>query len=101
MAKIEIKVNGKAYPCRLTMGAMLRFKQETDKEVDEIGGSISLTCAFLYCCVVSACKCDGVEFDMSLMEFADHVSPADLNSWQNQIQDVEETAETQGEEKKS
>lgn len=101
MAKIEIIVDGKAYPCRLTMGAMLRFKEETGKEINEIGTSVSLTCAFLYCCVVSACKCDGVEFDMPLMEFADHVSLADLNSWQNQIRDVEETAETQGEEKKS
>ena len=27
MAKVEITINGKAYPCRQTMGAMLRFKQ--------------------------------------------------------------------------
>ena len=33
MPKIEIMINGKAYPCRQTMGAMLRFKQETGKSV--------------------------------------------------------------------
>lgn len=81
MAKIEIKVNGKAYPCRQTMGAMLRFKQETGKEIDAIGNNVSLICTFLYCCVVSACKHDGIEFSMPLMDFADSISPADLNSW--------------------
>ena len=33
---IEVKINGKSYPCRPTMGAMLRFKKETGKEVTEI-----------------------------------------------------------------
>ena len=28
MKRIEVTINGKAYPCRQTMGAMLRFKQE-------------------------------------------------------------------------
>ena len=36
MAKIEVTINGTAYPCRPTMGAMLRFKKETGKEVTEI-----------------------------------------------------------------
>ena len=35
MAKIEVTINGTAYPCRPTMGAMLRFKKETGKEVTE------------------------------------------------------------------
>lgn len=81
MAKIEFMVNGKAYPCRQTMGAMLRFKQETGKEIDAIGNNVSLICTFLYCCVVSACKHDGIEFDLSLMDFADSISPTDLKSW--------------------
>ncbi len=28
MKKIDIKIDGKEYPCRQTMGAMLRFKQK-------------------------------------------------------------------------
>ena len=45
MPKIEIMINGKAYPCRQTMGAMLRFKKETGKEVTELGNSRSDMCA--------------------------------------------------------
>ena len=81
MPKIVIRIDGKAYPCRQTMGAMLRFKKETGKEVTELGNSLSDMCAYLYCCVASACKKDGVKFDMSLMDFADSLTPEDLNQW--------------------
>lgn len=81
MKKIDIEIDGKEYPCRQTMGAMLRFKQETGKEVTEIGGNLSDICAYLFCCVASACKKDGVPFDMSLMDFADSITPDDLNQW--------------------
>ena len=54
MPKIEIMINGKAYPCRQTMGAMLRFKKETGKEVTELGNSLSDMFAYLFCCVASA-----------------------------------------------
>lgn len=81
MPKIEITIDGKAYPCRQTMGAMLRFKKETGKEVTEITNSLSDMCAYLFCCTASACKKDGVKFDMSLMDFADSITPEDLNEW--------------------
>ena len=52
MAKIEIMINGKAYPCRQTMGAMLRFKRETGRDATQMdGGSINDICTFLWCCV--------------------------------------------------
>ena len=81
MKKVEITINGKAYPCRQTMGAMLRFKERTGKEVTEIGGNLSDICVYLFCCVASACKKDGVPFGMSLMDFADSITPDDLNQW--------------------
>ena len=81
MAKIEIMIDNKAYPCRQTMGAMLRFKTETGKEVTEINNSLSDMCTYLFCCVVSACKKDGVDFNMNLMEFADSITPDDLDMW--------------------
>lgn len=81
MTKIVVRIDGKAYPCRQTMGAMLRFKKETGKEVTEINGSLSDLCAYLYCCTASACKKDGVKFDMDLMDFADSLTPDDLNQW--------------------
>jgi hypothetical protein len=36
MKKVEIKIGNEVFPCRQTMGAMLRFKQETGREVTEI-----------------------------------------------------------------
>lgn len=103
MPKIEVKINGKAYPCRPTMGAMLRFKQLTGKEVTALtSGELSDMLSYLYCCVASACAADGIEFKMELMQFADAISPADMNAWAAAVQDQNTTTEnTEGAEKKS
>jgi hypothetical protein len=98
MKKIEVTINGKAYPCRQTMGAMLRFKQETGKEVTEIGNSISELCTYLYCCVVSACKADGVPFDLSLMDFADSLTAEEMQEWTEAVN--EQTEKSGNNEKK-
>ncbi len=80
--KLEVVVNGVAYPCHPTMGAMLRFKKETGKEITEIkADSLSDLCTYLYCCVASASAASGKAFGMSLMEFADAMSPEDMQSW--------------------
>lgn len=95
MKKIEVTINGKAYPCRQTMGAMLRFKQETGKEVTDIEpGSLADLCTFLWCCIVSACKSDGVEFNLSLLEFADSLTSDEMQGWS---ESVGEKAEDTGE----
>ena len=73
-------VDGKEYPCRPTMGAMLRFKQETGRDVSEMTGSVSDLATYMWCCVVSACKREGVEFNMSLMDFADAITETDMNA---------------------
>lgn len=87
MAKVEVTINGIAYPCRPTMGAMLRFKRETGKEVTEMNvESFSELCVYLYCCVASASAADGVEFDMDLMSFADSIAPDDLAKWATALQ---------------
>lgn len=98
--KVEVTVNGVAYPCRPTMGAMLRFKKETGKEVTDIQeSSFTDLCTYLYCCVVSACAADKIEFGYSLIDFADALSPEDMAAWTEQLQgDAKEEA---GEEKKS
>jgi len=86
MKKITVTIDGKEYPCRATMGAMLRFKRETGKEVTEIDGtSLTDLCAYLYCCIASASKHDGVEFSVPLLDFADGVTPADLAAWAEAI----------------
>lgn len=84
--KFEITIDGVAYPCRPTMGAMLRFKRETGKELTEMESkSISELCTFLYCCVASASAAEGREFNLSLMEFADRIDPAQLNAWSERM----------------
>lgn len=67
------------------MGAMLRFKRETGKEVTEIKGEVSDLCTYLWCCVASASKHDGIDFDLSLMDFADSIAPEEVTAWANAI----------------
>lgn len=82
MANIEITINGKAYPCRQTMGAMLRFKEQTGKEITEMdASSFNEQVIFLWCCIKSACAREKIPFDLTLMEFADSVEPEDMQAW--------------------
>lgn len=67
-----VKVNGKEYPCKIRMGAMLRFKRATGRDISEMSATdTSDLITFLWCCVASACNADGVEFGLSLEDFAD------------------------------
>ena len=102
MKRIEITINGTAYPCSPTMGAMLRFKQETDREITEIDpNSFSDLCTYLWCCVVSAAKREGKPFDLSLMDFADSLTPEDMAKWNKAIMvEVANSDSADGEKKK-
>lgn len=75
----KINVGGRELPCRVTMGAMLRFKRETGRDVSEMSsGDISDLITFMWCCVSSACVADGTEFGLTLEEFADRMDPESL-----------------------
>lgn len=85
MKKKHIKVNGKEYPCRITMGAMLRFRNETGKDVNSMtDDDITELVIFLWCCIASACAADKVEFGMTLMEFADSIDPDGVTEFYNE-----------------
>ena len=85
---LTITVDGKEYPCRPTMGAMLRFKQETGREVTQIEpGDLSGLVTYLWCCARSACKREGVDFPLSLMDFADAIDPQDVALWAASLQE--------------
>ena len=43
MRKIMIEVGSKAYPCCLTMGAMLLFKRNTGKDVSQMDACLLYT----------------------------------------------------------
>ena len=87
MKKVEITINGVAYPCRPTMGAMLRFKRETGREVTEAtDGQVSDIITLLWCCIVSTCNAEGKEFPYDLLSFADNVDVETAMAWAAAIQ---------------
>ena len=78
----KIVVNGKEYPCRITMGAFLLFHEKTGREANEMSSkSLSDLIIFIWCCIKSACRADKVEFDMTVEEFADASDPEKLNTF--------------------
>lgn len=103
MEAFTIVVNGHRYPCRPTMGAMLRFKRETGREVTELDGkSVTDLCTYLYCCVQSAAELAHKPLEMDLMTFADNISPEDMEQWGRQLEaDNETVADSDEGEKKS
>ena len=96
MHKIIFK--GKEYPYRLTMGACIRFAEQTGRDVNELKG-LSDMIILLYCCIVSACRDEGVPFEMGLMEFADGVAPEELNAFSGVVS--EQSATDVGTQKKT
>lgn len=89
----KITIAGKNYPTRVSMGAMLRFTRETGKELSE---ALTFTdqITYLWCCVVSACSADGIEFGMDLLTFADHLDAEDVQAWSEAIESTNSTDET-------
>ena len=90
MKDVKVIINNEAYPCRPTMGALLRFEKETGKDISEVfveGKPVGLTdiCTLMWCCIVSASKHDGKDFNLSLMEFADSVTPEVALSWNSGV----------------
>lgn len=77
---LEIKIGKKTFPCRVTMGAMRRFKDITGKEATSLTqADLSDLVTFIYCCVASACNADKVEFSLSVDDFADNLDMDTLN----------------------
>lgn len=78
----KIKIDGKQYPCRITMGAMLRFKRETGRDVSSMSSDdVSDMIVFMWACTASACAHDKVEFDMTIEQFADSLEPDSVQAF--------------------
>lgn len=91
-----LTIGSKSYPCRITMGAMRRFKQTTGYDVNKLkNDNLDDLITFVWCCVASACAADGVEFGMDVDQFADALTPDDLNSFYSAV----ESNSTQSEKK--
>lgn len=79
---MAVRIDGKEYPCRVTMGAMVRFKRKTGFDVSKLDPTdMEGLMAFIWCCVVSACRADSVEFDMDFEDFADRLTPVDISGF--------------------
>lgn len=79
MLVTKINVDGVEYPCRHSMGALLRYKQETGKEFD--GQDTESLITYIWCCVMSACHYDKIEFSLSREDFADALDPQEFAAW--------------------
>ena len=93
----KIKIKGQEYPCRVTMGAMVRFKRERGKDIREVNqADVDLMLMFVWCCVKSACNADGVEFDIAFDRFVDMLEPDDFTEFFGDVQEAtqKKTADT-------
>ena len=91
MKKNVIILAGKEYPCRVTLGVMVRFKNMTGHDISKMDGNdLAEVATFLYCCVKSACAADEVAFDMSLEDFADRLNMEDAADVSKELQDIAE-----------
>jgi hypothetical protein len=75
-----IEINGTEYPVRYSMKALKKFERKAKVNVFSLSDPSKLSaeaCAFL-CFVGVECGCDfeGVDFNMELQEFEDHITLA-------------------------
>ena len=105
---INIQVGDRSYPFRMTLGAMLRFKRVTGKDLAKEAlddGNLEEVAALLYACVASASAADKVPFDMSFEDFCDNLSNEDMDAMQELLVEPDEAtpaeSEGSGEQKKS
>lgn len=77
----SITVGGKVYPCRLTMGAMMRYEEQTGRPFAEFNPSRTADlCALVWACACSGCAREGVPFGISFMDFCDSVDADEIAS---------------------
>lgn len=95
MKTIMIEIEGKKYPLRATMGAMKEFKKQTGKDPKDMDAESAVEMAtFIYCCVVSACRKDGVEMTMTLDDFLDSVDVDTVNAWGTSLSAAQSSADS-------
>lgn len=85
--KIEIK--GKEYPCYFVMGAFLRFKRETGKDVSQIQqDDLEDLLMLMWCCVKCSCQAEDIDFSFDFESFCNSITPAVLSSWNEKISEL-------------
>ena len=77
--EITCIINGVTYPVIFTMGAMLRYKRLTGKEITEMDqNSLEDAATLIYCAAASGAKSKGIDFPYELEDFYDCMSMEDF-----------------------
>ncbi len=98
MKEMRISVGGRELPCRLTMGAMLLFKRQTGKDLNQIQGEdLEAMLTLLWCCVKSACRAEGVEFNVDFEMFCDMITPEEMALWNKAMETEQDKKKEQQE----
>jgi hypothetical protein len=91
MGKVKIMIKtstGEEYPCKLTLGAMRRFKAETGKDVSNMDGAADMA-VLMWCCTVSECAVEGVKMPWGLDEFCDRMDMESIGEFSSILNDGE------------
>lgn len=88
-----VTIDGREYPAAMTNGALLRFSEMTGHDFGAESASVMRdNVALVYACVESGCRRRGMEFGMSLMDFADATTPGELASFASAMQRIADGA---------
>ena len=77
-----MKIQGKRIPVRMTMGALLSFKEKTGKDVSELT-SLDTTgmLVLILCCIESVCRADGIELEgVDMTHLADYITSEEMSA---------------------
>ncbi len=98
---MTIEIGGRKYPCRITMGAMTRFKARSGHDIGELDTSnIEELMLFVWCCIASACAADKADFGIDPETFPDYVEPADLEEFMASLAEDEKKTAAKARERK-
>ena len=73
MIKKTISVKGKEYPLLFKMGSIRLFKEQFNKEFEDIKSVGDMT-EFLYCCVLCAARIEEKKININIDQFADELA---------------------------
>jgi hypothetical protein len=67
------------------MGAIRQYKNLEGEDISQMGNDVAKVSTLLYCCISSACRADGVEFGLTIDEFADRVDLSQITDFANTL----------------
>ena len=86
MKSFDVELNGEVYPCVMTMGAFLDFKEATGSDLSKADmTSLSDNVTFMWCVLKSSCRRNKKDFTLSLSDFADSLDMEALAVFQRRL----------------